>query len=103
LATFAKRHLENTNGVSQQSPGFPALSKRQETATDLEITHRNRKTLKLRNLRKSGVPWVNVSSILFFSGAARNSQPFVSAPLKNWILPPFDTLTKPHPVSRILV
>ena len=24
LATFAKRHLENTNGVSQESPGFPA-------------------------------------------------------------------------------
>jgi hypothetical protein len=52
------------------------------------------KTLKLRNLRKSGVPWVNVSSILFFNGAARSSQPFVSAPLKNLGSPPLRHVDK---------
>ena len=73
---------QNSNGVSQQSPGFPSFQTT-KNSHGFGITHRNHKTLKLTNLRKSGVPWVNVSSILFFSGAARSSQPFMSAPLKN--------------------
>ena len=65
----------------KKAQGSPLQMKR--NSHGFGITHRNRKTLKLRNLRKSGVPWINVSSILFFSDAAHNSQLFVSAPLKN--------------------
>ena len=81
---------------AQGSPLFP----NDKNPHGFGITHRQPQNAELTNLRKSGVPWVNVSSILFFSGAAHSSQPFMSAPLKNLGSPALRHVDKTPPSQQ---